>query len=65
MPCACSIFLRHRVIADALGGEIDAETYELSYSASEEDVAAALEAAGSVLGNVDVTRVVTGKFAKS
>ena len=53
-----------RVMADALGGEVDGETYELSYSASGADVAAALEAVSSVLGNVDATRTTTGKFGR-
>lgn len=49
------------MIADALGGDVDAETYELSYNADADDVATALEAASSVLGSVDSTRTVSGK----
>lgn len=47
-------------MASALGGQIDAETYELSYSATATDVSAALEAADSAIGNVEVTRTVSG-----
>lgn len=54
-----NIFLR--VIADALGGDVDAETFELSYNADADDVATALEATSSVLGSVDATRTVSGE----
>lgn len=49
-------------MADALGGEIDAETYELSYNAAGSDVAEALEVASAALGNVEVTRTISGKL---
>ena len=62
VPCVLRLSFPPRVIADALGGDVDAETYELSYSASEGDVATALEAASRVLGTVEVTKTVTGKF---
>lgn len=54
-----NIFIR--VIADALGGDVDAETYELSYNADADEVATALEAASFALGNVDATRTVSGE----
>lgn len=49
-----------RVMTDALGGEVDAATYELSYDASAADVASALEAVSNTLGTVDVTRTISG-----
>lgn len=52
------------MIADALGGEIDAETYELSYNAAANDVANALEAASGTLGTVSATKTVAGEFYK-
>lgn len=50
-----------RVIADALGGEVDEETYELSYNADADDVADALTAASDTLGSVSATRTISGK----
>lgn len=49
-----------RVMADALGGEIDAETAEIGYSASAAAVELALEAASSTLGGVQVTKTTSG-----
>lgn len=51
-----------RVMADALGGELDAETYELSYNAAASDVADALESAAATLGSVGATRTLSGKL---
>lgn len=48
-------------MADALGGEIDAETYELSYNAAASDIADALESAAPDLGSVSATRTLSGK----
>lgn len=49
-----------RVIADALGGEVDAETSELSYNADGATVANALMALSDSLGTVEVTRTISG-----
>lgn len=49
-----------RVIADALGGEVDAETSELSYNAAATTVADALMALSDALGTTDVTRTISG-----
>lgn len=49
-------------MADALGGDVDVETSELSYSADSNDVANALEAASGTLGTIDVTRIVSGEI---
>ncbi|CAM9800578.1 unnamed protein product [Ectocarpus sp. 6 AP-2014] len=49
-----------RVMADALGGEIDVETAEIGYSASAAAVELALEAASSTLGDVEVARTISG-----
>lgn len=51
-----------RVMADALGGEIDEETAEIGYSASAAAVELALEAASSSLGAVQVTKTTSGEF---
>lgn len=47
-------------MADALGGEIDQESYEIAYNAAASDVATALEATSADLGHVDVTKTVSG-----
>lgn len=47
-------------MADALGGEIDSETYELSYIAGASEVSEALETASTDLGAVSVTRTISG-----
>lgn len=49
-----------RVMADALGGDIDSETYELSYIAGASEVSEALESASDDLGAVTVTRTLSG-----
>lgn len=51
-----------RVMADALGGEIDEETAEIGYSASAAAVELALEAASSTLGAVQVTKTTSGEM---
>lgn len=53
-----------RVMADALGGEIDVETAEIGYSASAAAVELALEAASSTLGDVEVVRTISGEFKR-
>lgn len=54
-----------RVMADALGGAIDAETVEIAFDAVEADVQSALEAVdGGALGTVQVSKT-TGTSALS
>lgn len=53
-----------RVMTDALGGEIDVETAEIGYSASAAAVELALEAASSMLGEVEVVRTISGEFKR-
>lgn len=53
-----------RLMADALGGEIDVETAEIGYSASAAAVELALEAASSALGDVEVARTISGDFER-
>lgn len=50
-----------RVMGNALGGEIDAETAEIGYSASATAVELALEATSGTLGDVQVTKTTSGK----
>lgn len=61
-PLTPSFVPRFRIIADALGGEVDAETYELSFDADADDVAAALEDSSGLLGNVVASRTISGKI---
>lgn len=49
-----------RVMADALGGELDVETAEVGYSASAAAVELALETASGTLGQVQVSRTISG-----
>lgn len=49
-------------MANALGGKVDQETYELKYNAAASDVEKALESASSALGNAEVVKTVSGRL---